>query len=237
MNMPNKNGFAKLLVVDDDDLVLQGFKSVLSGEGYEVDEVNSGRAALKLIRRDRFDLVLVDLMMEGIDGLGVLREVKKKSPDTVVVIVTGYESIESILEAMRWGAYDYLIKPCSEIDLKMTIRRGLEKQRIERKLVGAERLAAITKTALATNHKISSPLETIVLETELLLRKGDEFDEKGKERLEAILQEAFRIKDIMKKMSHITEPVISEYMDSVKMVDMGRSKTTFHSLKEGGKKK
>ena len=167
MNMPNKNGFAKLLVVDDDDLVLQGFKSVLSGEGYEVDEVNSGRAALKLIRRDRFDLVLVDLMMEGIDGLGVLREVKKKSPDTVVVIVTGYESIESILEAMRWGAYDYLIKPCSEIDLKMTIRRGLEKQRIERKLVGAERLAAITKTALATNHKISSPLETIVLETEL----------------------------------------------------------------------
>lgn len=237
MNMLNKNGFAKLLVVDDDDLVLEGFKSVLREEGYEVAEASSGTKAFKLIGRNRFDLVLVDLMMGGIDGLGILREVKRKSPETVVVIVTGYESIESILEAMRCGAYDYLIKPCSEIDLKMTIRRGLEKHGIERKLSEAERLAAITETSLVANHEISTPLETIVLETELLLRNGDEFDEKGKERLVIILQEVFKIKDIIKKMSSITEPVIGEYMDSIKMVDMKRSKTNFHSKKEDSKKK
>lgn len=214
----------KLLVVEDDDLVLQGFVTVLKEEGYEVVGTNNGSDAIDLVEEDGFDLVLVDLMMEGIDGLGVLRGIKKISPETIVIIITGFESMESALEAMRYGAYDYLIKPCPEIDLKMTIKRGLDKSSMERRLVDAERLAAITETALAANREMKDPLSMILAEIESLLKKKGELDKETKKRLEVIMKEASRIRDVIKKMSTITKPIISQYIKDIKMIDIKKSK-------------
>lgn len=161
--------YTNILIIEDDPLVLKGFEIALKGEGYHVTSIRNGKDALKAIEKDKFQLILTDLMLGEIDGIKVLRKAKKISPKTLVVIITGYESMGSAIKALREGAYDYLMKPCRDIDLKMTVKRGVERWRLEEELIKAERLMAATQTAVTANHEINSPLQTILMSAELLL--------------------------------------------------------------------
>jgi signal transduction histidine kinase len=120
----------KLLVVDDEESVAVTVSEVLRLDGYEVETALSGEEAMKLLRDSQYDLVLTDLHMEGGDGLSVLTEVKRASPLTIAIVLTGFASLESAIAAMRQGAYDYLVKPCIIDDMKHTIQRGLEHRRL-----------------------------------------------------------------------------------------------------------
>lgn len=221
--MDNKDISNRLLIIDDDQLVLRSFKAILEKEGYVVITANSGKKAIELISNERFNLILTDLMMVDVGGIDVLKEAKKVDPDAVVVIVTGFESMETALEAMRHGAYDYLIKPCDEYDLKITVNRGLEKQAIEKKLLEVEKLAAITETAIKTGHEIKIPLETIFKELDILLKKSETLKKETMEGINILSKEAKRIKKILEKLSQITRPVIIEYIGDIKMVDIDKS--------------
>ena len=117
----------KVLVVDDDQFALRSMARVLEGESYEVVTAASGSEAIELLKQDSFDLVLADLKMPEIDGLEVLRQAREIAPQAVVLILTGYASLESAIEALREGAYDYLLKPCSAQELKLKIAKGLER--------------------------------------------------------------------------------------------------------------
>jgi signal transduction histidine kinase len=120
----------RILVVDDEPNVLLTVQAILSQEGYEVDAVPDGAAALRAIRGRHYDLVLTDLKMPGVDGLGVLAEVRKRSPSTVTLMMTGYGSVDSALEAVQLGAYEYLVKPTEIPELKQAVRRSLERKRL-----------------------------------------------------------------------------------------------------------
>jgi signal transduction histidine kinase/CheY-like chemotaxis protein len=120
----------KILVVDDEANVLLTMTSILRQEGYDVDGVPDGASALKAIRECHYDLVLTDLNMPGIDGLAVLAEVRKRSPATVTVMITGYGSVESAIEAVQLGAYEYLLKPTEVAELKQAVKRSLERKRL-----------------------------------------------------------------------------------------------------------
>ena len=120
----------KILVVDDEASVLLTMTSILRLEGYEVEGVGDGAAALQAIRERYYDLVLTDLNMPGVGGLAVLREVRKRSPGTVTVMITGYGSVESAIEAVQLGAYEYLLKPTEVADLKQAVKRSLERKRL-----------------------------------------------------------------------------------------------------------
>ena len=221
--MENMSKTLKILIIDDDDLVLKSFKVILEKEGYEISTSTSGVEAVGMMKKEPYHLILTDLMMEGVDGLAILREAKKRDPHVVVIIVTGFESMESALESMRQGAYDYLIKPCAEIDLKMTVKRGLEKQGMERKLLELEKLTAITETAVETSNDINIPLDTIIKDLEILLERSDQFDSETKEGISILSKEAQRIKNIMKKLTQISKPVVGEYLGDVKMIDINKS--------------
>ncbi|HZR32965.1 MAG TPA: ATP-binding protein [Terriglobales bacterium] len=121
---------ARILVVDDDAAVLLTTKAILQLENYEVEGIGDGAAALDVIRQRHFDLVLTDLKMPEVDGLAVLAEVRKCSPMTVTVMMTGYGSVDSALEAVRLGAYEYLLKPIEVDELKQAVRRSLERKRL-----------------------------------------------------------------------------------------------------------
>ncbi len=121
---------AKILVVDDEANVLLTVVAILQQEGYDVDSARGGADALEAIRGRHYDLVLTDLKMPGIDGLRVLEEVRKISPSTVTVMMTGYGSVDSALEAVQRGAYEYLLKPTEIADLKAAVRRSLERKRL-----------------------------------------------------------------------------------------------------------
>ena len=102
---------SKVLVVDDEEVVRLSHLRLLSKADCQVETVWNGIDALEEMERGSFDLVLLDLRMPGMDGMSVLRMIKRKWPDSEVVVVTGYPSVETAKEAIRLGAYDYLAKP------------------------------------------------------------------------------------------------------------------------------
>lgn len=118
---------AHVLVVDDEGPNRYSVCKTLQRVGYVVSEAASGEEALKIIDGEDFDVVLTDIRMEGIDGVELLRRIKEDSPDAIVILMTGYASLGSAVEALRLGAHDYLIKPSSSQDIRQSVKRGVER--------------------------------------------------------------------------------------------------------------
>jgi len=146
---------AKILIVDDEAGVLLTTCAILQQEGYDVEAAASGVEAVEAIRQRHYDLVLTDLKMPGIDGLGVLAEVRKCSPLTVTVMMTGYGSVVSALDAVQLGAYEYLLKPIEVEDLKQAVRRSLERKRLSE----IDTLYRISWTVTQSQHPASMAAE------------------------------------------------------------------------------
>jgi signal transduction histidine kinase len=120
----------KVLVVDDEESVVVTIKAILQLDGYDVSTTTSGAEARTMVRQQEFDLVLTDLRLEDGDGLDVLRAVREHFPETVTIMLTGYASLESAIQALRVGAYDYLVKPSEVEELRSTVARGVERRRL-----------------------------------------------------------------------------------------------------------
>ena len=115
-----------ILIVDDEILTLKNLKKILEKEDYEVRVADTGETALEIIEKYKPHLVLLDLMLPGISGIEVLKQTKEMERETIVIMMTAYEILEKAVEAMKLGAYDYLLKPFKTNELKNTIRRALE---------------------------------------------------------------------------------------------------------------
>lgn len=118
-----------IVVADDEALARQSIAEFLREEGYQVYEAADGQAALQLLEQVDVDLILSDLRMPGVDGLAVLQQVRELSPQTMVVLMTAYASVDTVVEALRLGAQDYLLKPLLFDDLLHKVRRLLEHKR------------------------------------------------------------------------------------------------------------
>ena len=114
---------AKILLVDDELVFTSNMSKLLNSRGYRVTAVNSGDSAISTLEEKKFDVVVLDLKMPGMDGITTLKEIKKLGLFTETLILTGHGSIDTAMEAMRLGAYDYLTKPC-EIDELVTKIEG-----------------------------------------------------------------------------------------------------------------
>jgi putative two-component system response regulator len=147
---------AKVMVVEDDDFVRLSLEHLLKARGYEVITAAGGREALDRLQRESVDLVLTDLHMPGVDGLEVLRKVKSKFPDVAVILLTGYSSLDSAIQAMRHEASDYLLKPCKKTELVQRIEAALIRREVYRHLSRTEEdLPAIA--ALVTTVEAHDP--------------------------------------------------------------------------------
>ncbi|MGZ8393263.1 MAG: sigma-54-dependent transcriptional regulator [Nitrospira sp.] len=123
---------AKLFVVDDDDAARTLLAEALLKEGYEVEAFSSGQAAVERGKQSSVDVVLTDIRMEQGDGFLVLKEFKRFSPDTSIVLLTAFGSLEGAIEAIKQGAYDYLAKPFKKEDIRLVVQRSLEHCRLVR---------------------------------------------------------------------------------------------------------
>lgn len=121
---------AKILIIDDEEAIRDAMSQVLLREGYEVKEAQEGKEGLEIFQKDTFHLVFLDLKLPGIRGMDVLSRIKEVSPETPVIIITGYSSIESAVEAMKRGALDYMPKPFTPEELRVVTRKALENRRI-----------------------------------------------------------------------------------------------------------
>lgn len=126
--MPEAHHPPQILIVDDEESLRFFIAEGLSRQCWQISEADSGEAVLAILEEQSFDLILLDLRMVGMDGLAVMRQVKARWPETMIIIMTAYASIDSAIEAVRQGAFDYLRKPCSIDDIVACATRALEKK-------------------------------------------------------------------------------------------------------------
>jgi DNA-binding NtrC family response regulator len=121
---------ARILIVDDEEIVIRSCLRILDGDEFQVEAVQDGREALRKIEENPYDVVVLDIMMPNIDGLEVLRRVKETHPNVDVIMVTGLSQIDTAVQAMKLGAFDYLSKPFEPDELKLVVQRALERRRL-----------------------------------------------------------------------------------------------------------
>jgi len=117
-----------ILVVDDEEIVRESLCSWLKEDGYQAESVEDGFKALDIIKKKPWNVLFVDLKMPGMDGLEVMRRAKALQPEVPIVIITAYATVNTAVEAMKEGAYDYLVKPFNPEEISLIIRRLIEKQ-------------------------------------------------------------------------------------------------------------
>ena len=131
-----KEPVARILCVDDEDVILDSFRKILVLDGYCVDTVQTGQEALGLVQTHHYDFVFTDLKMPAMDGVEVVKAVKHMRPDIDVVIITGFATVETAVDCMKYGAMDYVQKPFTEDELLAFVKKSLirRQSRIERAL-------------------------------------------------------------------------------------------------------
>ncbi len=124
--MANKD----LLIVDDEPLVCESLKEMLTLEGYPGGRRLEWPGRPGENQRERYQLILSDIQMPGLNGIELLKELKGRSPDTAIIFITGHGHIDGAVEAIKLGAYDYITKPIDDLRLKLTIRHALEQKKL-----------------------------------------------------------------------------------------------------------
>jgi len=150
---------ARILAVDDEAIILDSFRKILVVAGYSIDTVEKGREALGLILKRDYDFVFTDLKMPEMDGLEVTKAVKHLRPDIDVIVITGYASIETAVETMKYGAMDYVQKPFTEDELIDFFNKSLikRKDRIERQMKPTVRLITPSAKESGSQHEFNVP--------------------------------------------------------------------------------
>ncbi len=142
---------AKILAVDDEAIILDSFRKILVLDGYSVDTVETGQEALGLIQKHHYDFVFTDLKMPEMDGVDVCKSVKHLRPDIDVIIITGYASVSTAVETMKFGAMDYVEKPFTEDELRAMVKKFVirREERIKKQLT--------TKVHISHVHEVEAP--------------------------------------------------------------------------------
>jgi DNA-binding NtrC family response regulator len=122
---------AKLLIIDDERIALRNLEHVMKKEGYDVTGTQSGPNALKLIEERQYDVVLTDLRMEKVDGMQILKKTRELYPDTEVIMITGYATLDSAVETMKHGAFYYIAKPFKLEEVRKVVKEALHKVRLK----------------------------------------------------------------------------------------------------------
>lgn len=194
--MPEKNSV--ILVIDDEDSMRDSCAMILTKDGFRPETAENGTVGLEKLQALQPDLVLIDLKMPGISGFEVLEKAREFDPNIIAIVITGYATIESAVEAMKKGAYDFLPKPFTPDQLRLIIRRGLERRRLVKETESLRREKKLMEENFITmvSHQLRSPLGTIVQYFEVILAgmagnvepKQEEMLVKARDRLESLME-------------------------------------------------
>lgn len=160
----------KILVVDDEAAVAKSIAGALADKDLAVDTAQDGQAALDLDQKHKFAVIVTDLMMPGLDGLELLKRLKARRPEAMVIMITGYPSVKTAVEAVKLGAFDYITKPFTPAELRSVVRRALARGSLEgepQKLSG-QNLYAIPENTWAKvedDGKVRIGMHPVFLET------------------------------------------------------------------------
>jgi signal transduction histidine kinase len=187
-----------VLVIDDEEWMRDSCSLILLKDGYQVETAEDGSKGLEKVRKLKPDLALIDLKMPGISGFEVLEKAKEIDPSLIPIVITGYANVESAVEAMKKGAYDFLPKPFTPEELRIIINRALERRKLalEAETLREEKRLLEENFITMVSHQLRSPLVAIQQYFEVILsglvgqveNKQKEMILRAQERLNSLLQ-------------------------------------------------
>lgn len=121
----------RLLIVEDEETLCQSLKRVLEREGHTVDTVNNAESAHEIFEAGFYDVIITDIILPGMTGIELLKRIKEKLPEQIVVLMTAYASLETAVEALRYGAYDYVVKPVMHEEIKQIVKNALKQAELQ----------------------------------------------------------------------------------------------------------
>lgn len=153
----------KIIIIDDEEVVLDSCTLILEGSDYIVRTAEDGTIGLKLVNELQPDLVFIDLKMPGIQGIDVLEKITETNPTIVAIVITGYATVTSAVEAMKKGAYDFLPKPFTPDEFRLITKRGLERRRLMLETIALRKEKEMLRENFAAivSHELKSPLGAI----------------------------------------------------------------------------
>jgi signal transduction histidine kinase len=155
---------SKILIIDDEEVVLDSCVQIVQGEPFRIATASDGANGLRLVQEFQPDLVFVDLKMPGISGFEVLERVHEMDPTIVSVVITGYATVGSAVEAMQKGAYDFLPKPFTPDEFRLITRRAIEKRRLVLEAIALRREKELLREQFASivSHELKAPLGAVL---------------------------------------------------------------------------
>jgi len=159
-----------ILVIDDEEHVREGCRKVLARDGYEVTLAESGEVGLKMIERQHYDIILLDLMMPSLSGFDVLTHVKALHPDTVIIVISGYATVENSIEAMKRGAFDFIPKPFSPEQLRVITKKAIEYTRAMQDIADEKSRMRVLINRLTDGVMATDSAKRVVLANPAFLR-------------------------------------------------------------------
>ena len=186
-----------ILVIDDEEAMRDSCCQILLKEGLLTETAEDGSIGLEKVKETKPDLVLVDLKMPGVNGMEVLEKTKEIDPNIITVVITGYATVESAVEAMKKGAYDFLPKPFTPDQLRIIIRRGLERRKLTLETESLRKEKKLIEDSFITmvSHQLRSPLVAIMQYFEVII--GGMVGEVPGKQKEMILKARNRLDSLM----------------------------------------
>lgn len=197
--MLNEKG--RILIVDDEEIIRDSCKQALAKEGYLVRDAEDGDSGMKVFEEFHPDLVLIDLKMPGKSGLELLEAIEAEDPTVVKIVITGYATVSSALDAMKKGAYDFIPKPFSPDEIRLIVGRGLEKRRLllEARALRIERERLQRNMISLISHELRAPLAATVQYLEVIL--GGMAGEISSEAKDMIARSNLRLRELLELLS------------------------------------
>jgi signal transduction histidine kinase len=214
--METKETKRKILIIDDEEIVLDSCLAILEGSDYLVSTANDGNAGLKLVTEFEPDLVFVDLKMPGISGFDVLAKIQGIDRTIVTIVITGYATVSSAVEAMKNGAYDFLPKPFTPEEFRLIAKRGMEKRALVLETIALRREREMLRENFAAivSHELKAPLGAIQQNLFVFVKEvAEKLTDDQNQRLQRMMS---RIDDLV-KLIHSWLRDISVDIDKIKV--------------------
>ena len=220
---------ARVLVVDDEVEVRELLSRRLRRLGHTVEEAGNGAEALELVSKAVPDVVVTDMAMPCLDGLGLLKALRSQHPDMPVIVLTGHGSLDNILQAMRERVlFDYLLKPLPDLALlDVAVGRALEVRQLRAKAREADQVLAMRELAITASDRILNPLNIIALSLEILSREGITPEARAK-AVAAIEGAIDTITRVVRQMRAVARYVPREVTRGFREIDLERATTEQH---------
>jgi len=219
-----KSGDKKILLVDDEEDLLKSLEVFLKNKtNHEIFTASDGKEAIEIIDSKDIDLILTDLKMPGMSGVELMEYVKGKSEDVPVIAITAYASLNSAVETLRVGAYDYLIKPYEFDIVLMVVERAIERARLTAESEEGKKLNAIAVAAVTLNHETNNLLTGIMGYLEIFLDDLPEDKKEIKKGLHIMRDNSRKIADVVRKFQEVRKYVTTKYRVDQPMLDLEKA--------------